>query len=67
MTYSLQTFCACHTNDVRAVGTQIDVHVLSTSQEQSLDVLRFTRDFGDRDVLSFLMIEQSLTVCGHRH
>ena len=53
MTEPLQTSSACHTNGARAVGTQMDVHVLSTSQEQSLYVLRFTRGCGGRDVLSF--------------
>ena len=53
MTLPLQTPSACHTNGARVVGTQMDVHVLSTSQEQSLDVRRFTRGCGGRDVLSF--------------
>ena len=49
MTQPLQTSSACHTNGARAVGTQMDLHVLSTSQEQSLDVLRFTRGCGGRE------------------
>ena len=53
MTEPLQTSSACHSNGTRAVGTQMDVHVLSTSQKQSLDVLRFTRGCGGRDVLCF--------------
>ena len=47
----LQTSSACHSSGTRAVGTQTDVHVLSTSQKQSLDVLRFPRGCGGRDVL----------------
>ena len=53
MTEPLQTSSACHSNGAGAVGTQMDVLVLSTSQEQSLDVLRFPRGCGGRDVLSF--------------
>ena len=48
MTEPLQTSSACHSNGARAVGTQMDVHVLSTGQE----LLRFTRGRGGRDVLS---------------
>ena len=34
-------------------GTRMDVHVLSTSMDQSLDVLRFTCGCGGRDLFSF--------------
>ena len=34
-------------------GTRMDVQVLSTSKDQSLDVLRFTCGCGGRDLFSF--------------
>ena len=67
MTEPLQTSSACHSNGTSAVGTQMNVHVLSTSQKQSLDVLRFTRGCGGCDVLLHVTIEQLLTVYGHQH
>ena len=53
MTEALQTSCACHSDGTGAVGTQVNVHVLSASLSQSLDVLRSTRGCCGGDVLGF--------------
>ena len=66
MMEALQTSLVCHSNVTRAVGTQI-VHVLSTSKEQGLDVIRFTRLLRwPRNFLLYRMIEQSPTVFEYR-
>ena len=42
---------------------QMDVHMLSTSQEKSLDVRRFARGCGGRDILSFAWLYNSRRLC----
>ena len=42
ITEALQSSSACDANVTSTVGEQVDVHALSTSQEQSLNILGFT-------------------------
>ena len=67
MTEALQSSPAFHFNGTRAAGTRMDVNVLSTSMDQSLDVLRFTRSCGGRNQIQLhMMIDQPPTVFEHQ-
>ena len=59
MTEALQTSLVCHSNGTSSVGPQMDVHVLSTSKEHILDVLRFTRGCGGREILRVIIFQGS--------
>ena len=66
MTEALQTPSACHSNGTSAVGTQMDVHVLSTSQELVCTSLHSWLRW-PRCIPLHMMIERSPTVFEHPH
>ena len=64
MTEALQTSSACHSNGTSAVGTQVNVHVVSASRELSLDGCVWLHSW--LLWLRCAQLEQSPTVFVHR-